>query len=334
MYVIDKIWNSAAENLAYEFCLMNEVARRTSGIEILYLWQNKDTVVIGRNQNPYKECNITFIKKSNIELVRRLTGGGAVYHDLGNLNYSFICREKYYDKKEVFKYIIDALYSLGITCELNGRNDIVVGTRKISGNAFYRWNGVVLHHGTILIDVNIGRMEKCLTPCKIKLNSKGVNSVKSRVSNLVDIKKDIDIGQVKKAIICKTGKCAKGIDNVISIDETLFESTKKKFLSKKWIYGLYPLEYETIAENFKWGSVVLGLALKGNYIENCYIESDGLYPDVIENLERYLNGLDLSNLYVIKNRVICNWKNNNEKQMINDILSLIDKKHLSSMAIE
>ena len=196
MYMIDRSWGLAAENLAYEYCLMNELALRRPGEKILYLWQNKDTVVIGRNQNPYKECNMSFLKENGIELARRMTGGGAVYHDLGNVNYSFLCRKEAYDREMIFTSVVEALDSLGVRCQVSGRNDILAEGLKISGNAFYQNRDVVLHHGTIMVHVDIGRMKACLTPSKAKLYSKGIRSVEGRVGNLADIRGGLDVDQV------------------------------------------------------------------------------------------------------------------------------------------
>ena len=320
MYIIDKSWELAAENLAYEYCLMNEVKLRKNHNSILYLWQNKDSVVIGRNQNPYKECDMNFILQNKIELVRRISGGGAVYHDLGNLNYSFICNDEDYDRNKVFNCIILALNSLGVSCNLSGRNDILANSVKISGNAFYSADKVVLHHGTIMVNVDINRMNYCLTPCKAKLNSKGVLSVKGRVGNLNDINKQLDIFQIKKAISSQFSCLVDGIDYAINIDEELFYNMTKKFTTSEWILGNYPLNYETISGQFAWGNISLGFILDNDKIEQCYIESDSLYPEDINELESWLKGLDLS--YISENSI----EYDLEKRIFLDVVKLIKQK--------
>ena len=320
MYIIDKSWELAAENLAYEYCLMNEVKLRKNHNSILYLCQNKDSVVIGRNQNPYKECDMNFILQNKIELVRRITGGGAVYHDLGNLNYSFICNDEDYDRNKVFNCIILALNSLGVSCNLSGRNDILANSVKISGNAFYSADKVVLHHGTIMVNVDINRMNYCLTPCKAKLNSKGVLSVKGRVGNLNDINKQLDIFQIKKAISSQFSCLVDEIDYDINIDKDLFYNMTNKFTSSEWILGNYPLNYETISGQFAWGNISLGFILDNDKIEQCYIESDSLYPEDINELESWLKGLDL--VRISENNIECAI----EKTIFCDVVNLIREK--------
>lgn len=330
LYIIHKSWENAVKNLAYEYCLLNEISVSKMDKEILYFWQNRDTVVIGRNQNPYKECNMDYVKENGIELVRRMTGGGAVYHDLGNLNYSFICKEELYDRKKVFEYIVEALNSLGILCQATGRNDITANGVKISGNAFYQFNHAILHHGTIMIDVDINKMESCLTPNKAKLRSKGVLSVHQRVGNLSDIKKDIKALQVKNAIasvFCKYLDC---VDNAIDIDEELFLSIVKKFSSPKWIFGNYPPNYETISGMFEWGMIELGFVLKENRIDDCIIETDSLYPEEIHKLELCLKGEQLENIFEYEKQYHKKYKLTKEETVYRDVFCLINEKLIIS----
>ena len=168
-------------NLAREACLLEAVG---VGECILYLWQNQRTVVIGRNQNAWKECRIEQLEADGGHLVRRLSGGGAVYHDLGNLNFTFLVREEDYDVSRQLEVLVGAVNRLGIHAEKTGRNDVTVDGRKISGNAFYRADGHCYHHGTILIDVDKASLSAYLNVSAAKLRSKGVDSVKARVANL------------------------------------------------------------------------------------------------------------------------------------------------------
>ena len=150
----------------------------------LYLWKNQQTVVIGYNQNPYSECNVQLLLDEGGHLMRRGTGGGAVYHDLGNINFSFVADKRLYDVKKQLSVIQDALLSYGLTTEISGRNDLTCEGRKFSGNAFAKGQRNDLHHGTILIKTDGAMMQRYLIVDKAKLMKNGVKSVASRVINL------------------------------------------------------------------------------------------------------------------------------------------------------
>ncbi|HEY4544131.1 MAG TPA: lipoate--protein ligase family protein, partial [Tissierellaceae bacterium] len=184
-----------AYNLALEEYLIEKEE------SILYLWQNDKTIVIGRNQNPYKECNIDKIKKDKINLVRRRSGGGAVYHDLGNLNFTIISKKNNNNIEENFDFVNKALNSIGIESVFNGRNDLHVLDKKISGNAFFEENNIFCHHGTLLVDVDMNKLSQYLTASKLKLDSKGIKSIKSRVLNLKDLNENITIDLINDAFV-------------------------------------------------------------------------------------------------------------------------------------
>lgn len=150
------------------------------------LWQNAPTVVIGRHQNTFNEVDEAFIRENNVRVVRRLSGGGAVYHDLGNLNFTFIqdAAGKEPDLALFCHPVAKAIRSLGANAEVNGRNDITVDGMKFSGNAQYVKNGRVMHHGTLLFDSQLDNAAKALRPDPEKIKAKGVASVRSRITNL------------------------------------------------------------------------------------------------------------------------------------------------------
>jgi lipoate-protein ligase A len=172
-------------NLALEEYLLKET---DPGDDLFMLWQNRPAIIVGRNQNTWDEINLDFVRKNNIAVVRRMTGGGAVYHDLGNLNFTFIARDRkessaILDFARFARPVVDALRELGVPAEFSGRNDIVVDGAKVSGNAQYRYKDLVLHHGTLLFDSRIEDMVQALNVSKDKIASKGVASVRSRVAS-------------------------------------------------------------------------------------------------------------------------------------------------------
>lgn len=177
-------------NLAVEEYLLQNT---DEGCCTLYLWQNQNTVVIGRNQNAFKECRTTLLEDEGGKLARRLSGGGAVFHDLGNLNFTFLVPTADYDLDKQLKVIELACEKLGVKVERSGRNDILADGRKFSGNAFYKNGPRAYHHGTLMVDVDREKMGRYLNPSKAKLSSKGVDSVRSRVVNLKELAPDTTI---------------------------------------------------------------------------------------------------------------------------------------------
>ena len=186
------------ENLALEEALLSRVGE---GELILYLWQNEGTVVIGRNQNPWKECRTALLAEEGGHLARRLSGGGAVFHDRGNLNFTFLMNEADYDLPRQLTVLERACRSLGIPAQRSGRNDLLAEGRKFSGNAFYKHAGKAYHHGTLMLDVDMERVSRYLSPSKAKLAAKGVDSVRSRVVNLREFVPELTIDRLADALV-------------------------------------------------------------------------------------------------------------------------------------
>ena len=188
-------------NLAVEECIFRQMPANQ---KVLYLWRNADTVVIGRGQNPWKECNTRRMEADQVKLARRQSGGGAVFHDLGNTNFTFMAGKPGYDKSVSTSIILHALASLGINASASGRNDLIVqteqGERKISGSAYRETPDRGFHHGTLLLSADLSRLANYLNPDPKKLASKGIASVRSRVANLNEIRADIDHEIICEAI--------------------------------------------------------------------------------------------------------------------------------------
>jgi len=217
-------------NLATEQFLMNYVSE---GMFLLFLWQNDNTVVIGRNQDAYKECLVEELRKDGGCVARRRSGGGAVYHDMGNLNYSILTHQR--DGKKIsYQWILEtALNQIGIDTEYNGRNDIICQGKKISGNAMYEERDICCQHGTILVSSNIQRMSRLLTPERGKLDRNHVSSVESRVMNLNEISLGITVESVKKALLT----VCEGKPLEYEYQNTEINTLMNFYASKEWIYG-------------------------------------------------------------------------------------------------
>lgn len=289
--------NNPWHNLAIEEYLLEDVQDNEF---IMYLWQNENTVVIGKNQNPWRECDLKTLHEDGGKLARRLSGGGAVYHDLGNLNFTFIMKNNLYDLEKQLNIIISSLKSLGIDAEFSGRNDIVVGGRKISGNAFYYTDKASLHHGTLLVNSDIKRLSSYLKVSKEKIQSKGIDSVKSRVVNLIDIKPDISIEKIASALRATLYNLY-DVDREVTIEgaEVLDSKLYKKFSSWDWIYGETPEFDITLEKRFSWGGVEIGLKLDGAYIKEAKVYSDSMNYLVMDKIGEALKGLPFSKESII-----------------------------------
>ena len=253
-------------NLALEQYLTDTVPADTC---ILYLWQNRHTVVIGRNQNAWQECRTALLEQDGGKLSRRLSGGGAVYHDMGNLNFTFSLPTAEYDLHRQQRVIVEACRSLGIEASFSGRNDILAAGRKFSGNSFYHHNGCSFHNGTLLVSVDMANLGKYLTPSQRKLQSKGVASVPSRVVNLSELHPGLRISQMQQAM-------AQAFADVYGLpvttitesqlDASEIEARRMRFASYDWIYGrAQPFPFSCGAR-YPWGEITLELQVEDNVI--------------------------------------------------------------------
>ena len=261
---------------------------------ILYLWQNAHTVVIGRNQNCWKECRVSELEADGGHLVRRLSGGGAVYHDLGNLNFTFCMRKEDADVDRQLQVIIEAVASFGLTAEKTGRNDVTINGQKFSGNAFFDSKGYYYHHGTLLLNVDTASMSRFLNPSKAKLQSKGVDSVRSRVVNLSSLCPDITVDTIKQAIFTAFSKvyglpavplCVK------RLEQTAIQKGRERFSSDRWKYGPKIPFTNRLEQRFSWGEVSLDLHVNEGMITKALLSSDSMEADWFSDIGAEFQGL-------------------------------------------
>ncbi len=277
-------------NLAVEQVLLESVKE---GQCILYLWQNENTVVIGRNQNPWKECTTSLLAEEGGHLARRLSGGGAVFHDLGNLNFTFLMSQEDFDTGRQLKVIQTALKSFGIDTEVSGRNDLTANGQKFSGNAYYK-NGIqAYHHGTLLVSADMGKLGRYLTPNKAKLQSKGVDSVRSRVVNLKELNPRITIDSLKAAL-AEAFSQVYGVPantlNSFELDQNRIAELTQRNRSWEWNFGhKMPFTMEC-QDRFSWGSVQIEMQIQHGVIHAARVWTDAMDFRLAPKIQQTLTG--------------------------------------------
>lgn len=267
--------------------------------KVLFLWRNDNTVVIGRGQNPWKECNTKKMEEDGTTLARRSSGGGAVFHDLGNTNFTFMAGKPEYDKSISTNIILEALAKLGINAEASGRNDLIVKVgeeiRKISGSAYRETPDRGFHHGTLLIDVDFTKLGNYLNPDPKKLKAKGITSVRSRVANLREFDASLDHEKICEAIQTvffeKFGEAEMvefiSEDNPPNIPG--FAAQYEKQQSWEWNFGQALQFSHELSERFSWGGVEIHLdVVRGGLIEQAKIFTDSLFVEPFEKLAEAL----------------------------------------------
>lgn len=276
---------SPYENLAAEKYLLSHLCE---GEVVLFLWRNADTIVIGRNQNVWQECRVSEFLEDGGKIARRLSGGGAVYHDAGNLNFSFIYADGTWSAEKGLRVIADACRPFGINACVSGRNDILVDGAKFSGNAFYSLtgeNGIkgICHHGCILISSDTERLSRFLTVSKEKLESKGVRSVKSRVVNLGSLSDRISVEALADSL-------ARSFANDSPVRPIAINNEIKKdaefFSSDEWSFGRKINFTHSFGERFPWGEIKLCFNVSGGAVDECKVYSDAMDPSLAPYIEK------------------------------------------------
>ena len=284
------------ENKALEEVLISQIK---ADQVILYLWQNDNTVVIGRNQNAWKECRLEAFAEEKGNLVRRLTGGGAVYQDLGNQIFTFIAPKHLYDLDKQMEVIRRAALSFGIKAEKIGRNDVLVDGKKFSGNAFRHTGTASVQHGTLLISTDMSKLAKFLNPSKEKLAAKGVTSVRSRVINLCELNPAITPARMREALITAFQDVYGEVAQPLSEDE--IDRNKQAEIatwlaSDEWKLGhLSEFDYE-FGKRFSFGELVFKFSVEQGTITGIKVYSDALDTDWISGIETAFTGLPFTSV--------------------------------------
>ena len=278
------------ENLATEKVLMDAMQ---PGQAMLYLWQNLNTVVIGKNQNAWLECRTSLLEEEGGRLARRLSGGGAVYHDLGNLNFTFLMCKEDYDLDKQIEVIKQACALAGILAEKSGRNDLLADGRKFSGNAFYQDKVHAYHHGTLMVDVDKEKLGRYLSPPKAKLQAKGVASVRSRVVNLKELSPTLTIDAMAKHMTRAFQQVYGLKAEPFQLSEDMANEVRRlKAVYSSWdyLYGA-PLSFTfSCEEKFDWGYVGLQLDAKGGIVQEVGINTDAMDWTLPETIAKALKG--------------------------------------------
>ena len=276
-------------NLAFEELLFLQ----NRGEGVLYLWQNRNTVVIGRNQNAWRECRTDLLEAEGGKLARRSSGGGAVFHDLGNLNFTFIFPKERYDLVRQCGVITAALSRFGIRAQLSGRNDLILETgEKFSGNAFRHSPETSLQHGTLLVSADMEKLGRYLHPSPLKLEAKGITSVRSRVKNLCECLPGLTIPALKEAL-CEAFADEYGPaagEDESAADPEMLRPLEEKYASWEWRYGQAPAFNVRLEQRFSWGEVQLLLFCREGRVENANVYTDALDETLSARAQELLSG--------------------------------------------
>lgn len=323
IFVIKTSETNPWRNLALEETLLNTVK---PGECILYLWQNRHTVVIGRNQNALNECRIQKLESDGGFLARRLSGGGAVYHDLGNLNFTFLACADSFDKEKQTDVILKAVRAAGINAEKNGRNDLTVDGRKFSGHAYYKTKEQCYHHGTLMLYVDKTKLADYLNVSPLKLKSKGVASVKSRVVNLCELNPELTVETLSDNLI-KAFSEVYGMPveylGEKDIDTDMLSLLEARYSSPEWKYAGQEILPHSIEKRFDWGQARLDYEADGSRFKKIQFYSDGLQADYLSEIPERLLDCEINS-----EKILACLLKNTDKELISlaeDIASMISE---------
>lgn len=280
-------------NLALEEYVLKHLNRDENYV---LLWQNRPSIIIGKFQNTIEEINSDFVKENNIYVVRRMSGGGAVYHDLGNLNFTFIVKKqpnKLFDFKEYTIPVMKTLKELDVDVKFSSRNDLTIDGKKFSGNAQYIYKNRLLHHGTILFNSDLSVLQNALKVSPDKIESKGIKSVRSRVANIIDyLKDDITIDEFKSLLLKNIFEENPITEYKLSPqdEEKIQQLVKEKYETWEWNYGESPEYNMKKSRRFNTGKIEVRLNVKDGFIKECKIYGDFFGVKDVSEIEEKLKG--------------------------------------------
>lgn len=293
MLYIQNNSNNPYFNLALEEYVLKELSQEESYI---LLWQNEPSVIIGRFQNTIEEVNTDYVREHNINVVRRITGGGAVYHDLGNLNFSFVVPDiqRNVDFRRFTEPVVKALAKMGIQAEHSGRNDITIDGKKFSGNAQYHFKDRTLHHGTILFNSSLEDVQSALNVKQQKIESKGLKSVRNRVTNICDyLAHPVSIAEFQELLLNHLFEEKEVQEYKLSKEDLIkvLELMEEKYLTWEWNYGHSPAFNIVKRDRFACGTIEFRINVKNGIIEDCKIFGDFFSNEDINELAASFKGV-------------------------------------------
>jgi lipoate-protein ligase A len=284
-------------NLALEEYILRN---RMPDDDLLLFYVNAPAIIIGRNQNTIEEINSDLVDARGIRVVRRVSGGGAVYHDLGNLNFSFMTRDvnARFNRYDLFnKPVVEVLRELGVPAEIGGRNDILADGRKISGNAQFATAGRMFSHGTLLLDSNLDDVTAALKPKAGKVESKGVKSIRSRVANISEfLREPISVSELRDRILERIfGSRDRALIPSLALDAADWSAAndlvERRYGSWKWNYGENPASNVQRVQRFPAGEIDVRLDVHGGEITNARFFGDFMGRSEVSELEAQLKGV-------------------------------------------
>ena len=286
------------DNLDAYFNLASEeyLLKQKEGYYV-YLWQNENSVIIGINQNVYNEVNLDYAEKNNVKIVRRLTGGGAVYHDKFNLNYTIIA--PYNENENAYvKFsapVIEYLNSLGVEAKFSGRNDIIIGDKKISGNAQTVYKNRILHHGTLLFSSNMNALSGALKENKLKIENKGIKSIRARVTNVSEhLDREMTIAEFKNGLAEFFKKNSKSYQFTSKDIAEIERLKREKYSTFEWNIGASPKGKINFIEKFDFGIFNLVFDVEKGKMQNVNLFGDFFCKKDVKGFIEKLEGVEFS----------------------------------------